>query len=146
MIRDVHIYFNKLDRIANMFISERLKETELSRGLFFYILELSNHDGITLKDLSNAVFFDKANTSRAVSKLIELGYVHRKENEQDLRSSKIYLTQLGKDAALMISSIFIEWRNLISEGISEEEKKVILDISHKLYVNALKYYSLHGEK
>lgn len=123
-----------------MFINERLKDTELSRGLFFYILELSHNDGITLRDLSRAVFVDKANTTRAVARLIDLGYVIKKDNEMDLRSSKIYLTQLGKEAAKIIDDIFIEWRDLISDGLSDDEKKTVLEVSHKLYKNAFKFY------
>lgn len=123
-----------------MFINERLKDTELSRGLFFYILELSNQDGLSLHDLSRTVFVDKANTTRAVARLSELGYIVKIDNELDLRSSKIYLTQRGKDAAIFIENIFIEWRNLISEGLTVEEKKAVLDVSHKLYENAYQYY------
>jgi DNA-binding MarR family transcriptional regulator len=146
LIRDVHIYFNKLDRIAHMYINERLKDTELSSGLFFYILELSHRDGISLRDLSHRVFVDKANTTRAVARLIDLGYVVKKDNKMDLRSSKIYLTQPGKDAAKTINDIFIDWRNLISEGLSEVEKQIVLDVSHRLYDNALKIYCEIEEK
>jgi DNA-binding MarR family transcriptional regulator len=146
LLRDVHIYFNKLDRIAHMFINDRLKDTELSRGLFFYILELSHQDGVSLQKLSRMVFVDKANTTRAVAKLTELGYVFRKENECDLRSSKIFLTQLGKNAAIKIEEIFLEWRNLISDGLTDNEQKIVLDISNKLYENAYKYYCSLDDK
>ena len=140
MIRDVHMYFNKLDRIAHFFINEHLKETGLSRGLFFYILELSHHDGISLQELSKAVFVDKANTTRAVNKLLNLGYATRTANEEDQRAYKIFLTDSGKEIARLIQSIFLKWRDLISEGLTEEEKVSVLEISHKLYENALNYY------
>lgn len=64
----------------------------------------------------------------------------KKDNKSDLRSSKIFLTQIGREAAKMISNIFLDWGNLISEGLSEDEKTIALDISHKLYENAFNYY------
>lgn len=140
MIRDVQIYFHKLDKIANVFINEKLKDTDLSRGLFFYVLELSHHDGLSLHDLSRALFIDKAYTTRAVARLAELGYVTREADDADKRLIRIHLTEKGRQAAKMINDIFIEWRDLISDGISQSESAAVLEISHKLYQNAYRYY------
>lgn len=143
MIRDVHTYFHKLDKIASVFINEKLKDTELSRGLFFYILELSHQDGLNLHELSRALFVDKANTTRAVARLTELGYVTRMGDEYDHRMTKIFLTDKGRDAAKWIDGIYVEWRDLISGGVSPEESERILDVSRRLYENAFRYYSEH---
>lgn len=140
MIRDVHVYFNKIDKMAHSFINEKLKNSELSMGLFFYILELEDHDGINLNHLSQCLFMDRANTTRAITKLIKLGYVVKKTDEQDLRAYKLYLTEKGHSAAQKLNDIFIEWRDLISEGVSDDEAEEVLAISKKLYANALKYY------
>lgn len=145
MIRDVHTYFHKLDKIASVFINEKLKDTDLSRGLFFYILELSHKDGLNLHELSRALFVDKANTTRAVARLAELGYVRRQGDELDRRMTKIFLTEKGRDAAKRIEGIFVEWRDLISAGVSREESARIFDISRRLYKNAYRYYSEHEE-
>ena len=141
MIRDVHIYFHKLDKIAHVFINEKLKDSELSRGLFFYVLELSHQDGLSLHDLSRAIFIDKAYTTRAVARLTELGYVTRQADEADRRLIRIYLTAKGHEAAKMINDIFVEWRDLISGGVSQAESAAVLEISRKLYDNAFRYYS-----
>lgn len=140
MIRDVHVYFNKIDKMAHSFINEKLKNSELSMGLFFYILELEDHDGINLNHLSQCLFMDRANTTRAINKLIKLGYVVKKTDEQDLRAYKLYLTEKGHSAAQRLNDIFIEWRDLISEGVSDDQAEEVLTISKKLYENALRYY------
>lgn len=143
MIRDVHIYFHKLDKIAHVFINDKLKDTELSRGLFFYLLELSHQDGLSLNELSRAIFINKAYTTRAVVRLDELGYVTRQLDASDHRVTKIYLTDRGRAAAQQINDIFLEWRDLISAGVSQAESEAVLDISRKLYNNAFRYYSEH---
>jgi len=145
MIRDVQIYFHKLDKIAHVFINEKLRDSELSRGLFFYVLELSHKDGLSLHDLSRAIFVDKAYTTRAVARLYELGYVTRQADESDRRLIRIYLTAKGRKAAKMINDIFVEWRDLISSGVSQAESAAVLEISRKLYTNAYRYYSEHEE-
>ena len=145
MIRDVQIYFHKLDKIANVFINEKLKDSDLSRGLFFYILELSHQDGINLHDLSRQIFVDKAYTTRAITRLTELGYVERRDHPADRRMSKIFLTVKGQAAAKRINDIFIEWRDLISDGISDEDSQAVLSISRRLYDNAHNYYEQNEE-
>lgn len=107
MIRDVHIYFHKLDKIAHVFINDKLKDTELSRGLFFYLLELSHQDGLSLNELSRAIFINKAYTTRAVVRLDELGYVTRQLDASDHRVTKIYLTDRG--ARLHSRSTIFSW-------------------------------------
>jgi len=141
MIRDVQIYFHKLDKIANVFINTKLKGSDLSRGLFFYVLELSHHDGLSLHDLSRAIFVDKAYTTRAVVRLAELGYVTRQADASDKRLIRIHLTDKGHQAAKLINEIFLEWRDLVSEGISQSESAAVFEISQKLYHNAYRYYS-----
>lgn len=140
MVRDVYINFNKIDKVAHLFINEELKDTELSRGLFFYILELSHRDGIRLKELSRSIFVDKAYTTRAITKLIRLGYVVKKKDDLDHRATKIFLTEKGQQSAKMINKIFERWGELISEGINEQETEQLFDISKRLYENAFKYY------
>ena len=141
MLRDVHIIFHKLDKIAHVFINEKLIDSELSRGLFFFVLELANQDGISLHDLSRALFVDKAYTTRAVARLTDLGLVRKEEDVYDRRASRIYLTDEGRESAQIISDIFCEWRDLIGSGISEEEAELLHRISHKLIKNAMAFYS-----
>ena len=78
-------------------------------------------------------------------RLTDLGYVTRQADETDRRLIRIYLTAKGHEAAQMINDIFVEWRDLISGGVSQAESAAVLEISRKLYNNAYRYYSEHEE-
>ena len=88
-------------------------------------------------------WFNKAYTTRAVVRLDELGYVTRQTESSDHRVTRVYLTEKGREAAQQINDIFLEWRDLISAGVSQAESEAVLDISRKLYLNAFRYYSEH---
>ena len=122
--------------MGQTFMNERAKEHGLSSGLFYYILELTSKDGLTLQELSQAVGVDNGYTTRMVKKLIELGYVTKKTNPLDSRSSNVYLTDKGRELSQVINDIFIEWKQIVTKDISQEELIYVNTVFDKFYENA----------
>ena len=84
-----NLKINKVVRMAQAFINERLRGIGLSSGLFYFILELMEHDDLSMQALSRAVLVDNGHTSRAVERLVRLGYVTRKVDPRDSRSFRV---------------------------------------------------------
>ena len=72
-----NLTINKVVRMAQAFINCRLKNLGLSSGLFYFILELVEHDGLSMRELSRAVMVDNGYTTRAVRMLEDRGYVRK---------------------------------------------------------------------
>ncbi|HSK69396.1 MAG TPA: MarR family transcriptional regulator [Candidatus Limnocylindria bacterium] len=110
-----------------------LEKYGLSKLHLLYLLVLyENGEGMTLKELSDFLDFDKANTSRAISQLTAKEYVRKSpQGALDLKY-KVELTQAGRDVAAVI------WRHnhAVNSGLvrlfTPEELATLLRIAGKL--------------
>lgn len=143
MLREMNIKISRVFRLGQNFMNEKAKEYGLSSGLFFYILELTEKDGLTLQELSQAVAVDNARTTRMVNKLVDLGYVSKIPNPLDSRSSQVFLTGRGRELSVVINNILAEWKEIIMRNISEKELISVNSVFDKFYDNA---NSIHNSK
>ena len=97
------IMINKLKKRLDGANLDILKEYGLSKLHLLYLMVLfENKEGLTLKELSDFLGFDKANTSRAISQLISMKYVHKKSQGELELKYKVALTEKGLDMATVI--------------------------------------------
>jgi MarR family transcriptional regulator, organic hydroperoxide resistance regulator len=97
------VIFNKLKKRLDNASVGMLKEYGLSKLHLLYMMVLyENQDGMTLKELSDHLDFDKANTSRAITQMTGKGYVQKKAQEEMERKFRLELTQKGRDIAARI--------------------------------------------
>ena len=140
IIVNPNLKINKVVRMAQAFINDKLKGVGLSSGLFYFILELLENDGLPMQELSRAVLVDNAYTTRAIKRLVQLGYVTKKIDANDSRSFRVYLTAQGKESSTIIKEVLIEWANLITTHVTEAELEVVYNVFDKYYSNAQGYF------
>lgn len=135
MLSEPNLKINKVVRMAQAFISDRLKPLGLSSGLFYFILELSEADGLSMQELSRAVLVDNAHTTRAVARLTALGFVAKRIDPNDSRSFLVFLTEKGRGASEAIRAVLLEWARIITAGVTEEEVATVYRVFDKYYAN-----------
>ncbi|MGB4658816.1 MAG: MarR family transcriptional regulator [Mobilitalea sp.] len=121
------VYEKKYNRITEKYGLHRI-EIEI---LIF--LQSTPHD--TAKDIAEYSFFSKAHISKAIEDLVQRGYLRGKPDEEDRRC--IHL-QLKEESLTVINEIKELRRNLsqvIYSGVSDEEKKIIFNVSKKIVRN-----------
>jgi MarR family transcriptional regulator, temperature-dependent positive regulator of motility len=69
---------------------------DLSRIEFVVIYSLAIQDGVTASEIASSTAFPKNTLSRAVNRLIGLGYVARRIDGDDRRSQILTLTEAGR--------------------------------------------------
>ena len=62
-------------RMGLSYATQQLKDIDISSGLVYFIVELSQVEWLNMSDLSAAVGVDNAYATRAVEKLSTLGYI-----------------------------------------------------------------------
>ncbi|EOD01495.1 MarR family winged helix-turn-helix transcriptional regulator [Caldisalinibacter kiritimatiensis] len=120
------------------YVSKQLEPYNLGSGQFHYILLLYKHDGITQEEMTKYTNKDKGTTARAIKKLEREGYVTRKVNPEDKRSYKIYLTQKVINMKPIIFNVLDKSIELLEQGLSNEEKDMLLIVLKKMAKNAVK--------
>ncbi|KOF55714.1 MULTISPECIES: MarR family winged helix-turn-helix transcriptional regulator [Clostridium] len=114
---------NGIYRCTQVYLDKRLCEINLTTGTYPYLFVLDQCRGISQNDISRELSVDKAMSARTVKKLIELGYVRKEENKEDVRAYKLYITDKGKSLIPEIHKIVQEWINILVEGNNEDEVK-----------------------
>jgi DNA-binding MarR family transcriptional regulator len=129
------LILNKLRKRLDQTSLNSLKEYNLSKLHLLYLMVLfENEGGMTLKELSEYLGFDKANTSRAISQLIEKGFVQKISQGELALKYKIELTPNGRDIAVIIWAQMDEANVEIVSLFTPEEMQFLAQIAGKLRV------------
>ena len=128
----------KVFRLGLSYANQQLADIEISSGLVYFIIELSQVEWLNMSDLSIAVGVDNAYATRAVERLSALGYVRKVPNEQDRRAYRISLTASGREIAERVRETMRQWVEIITAGVSLEDIATVGRVFDQFYQNALK--------
>lgn len=129
---------SKIFRNTQIYLDRVLKKYDLSSGSFRYLFILEANAGISQNKISNLIGNDKAMSARTITKLIELDYVYKKEDDKDGRAYNLYLTSKAKGIIPEIHNEIESLINLITEELSEKEKDITMKSLTKIFKKAQK--------
>ncbi|MCD8286986.1 MAG: MarR family transcriptional regulator [Clostridia bacterium] len=104
-----------------------------------YVLCVCSNPGITQDGIAKEIFVNKSNVSRQVAALEEAGLFRREADSEDSRVSHIYPTEKAMELREEIRTANARWREIITEGLSPDEKEELYRLTSILYENAEKY-------
>lgn len=108
-----------ISRIQVAYIAKKLGHLGLGRGTYPLILGLAKSEGISQNSLARSVQLDKAMVARNIKKLVELGYVERRQHPTKKSCILLSLTEKGKEALPIIGSAIQEMHNYITQDIDD---------------------------
>ncbi|TBL77336.1 MarR family winged helix-turn-helix transcriptional regulator [Paenibacillus thalictri] len=88
--------------------------------------------GITQDQMTNEAKYDKATTARAVKHLEEAGYIERRPDPKDRRSSLLYPTAKALEFAPLLQSILTEISRSLTAGLTQEETNLLAALLRKI--------------
>lgn len=113
-------------------VSEALKPYNLSSMHSMYLMTLYHKGEMTLVELSDALKFNRANTSRVIRDLIQKGYVVCDKNENNLRKYKVFLSDEGKRVAESFHNRVEAFKREDISRLTEEEWDTLVRLLNKL--------------
>ena len=128
-----------IDRVGRSYADSFLKEKGVSRGQVPYLMELYHHAGVSQDFLAQKAAMDKSTAARAIQKLEAAGLVRREQNPQDKRENLVYLTEAGRQIHPYVKQLMSQWIQLVTEEVSEEEMRVLVDILERMGERAQAY-------
>ncbi len=141
MLKDPHTYWNSylpifFDRMnTNMrrHMTEQVSEYGITSAHAVYLIALAMHGSMSLKDLSQFLDLDVANTTRVVKVLEEKGLAYDNRDKVGKRDFKVFPTEVGRKLGNMVMEETIQWMDSLMEDISDEE----VDIMHNVLLKIL---------
>jgi DNA-binding MarR family transcriptional regulator len=82
---------------------------------------------------------DKGTTAKALKKLEEQGYVTRQVRDDDKRFYRVFLTPKALGIKDEVRSVLVDWRSLLTDGLSEEEKELAWTLLERMGENAARF-------
>lgn len=137
---------NNIYRCTQVYVDKKLEKYQLSIGTYPYLLALSKAPGISQNEISRELNVDKAMSARTIKKLIELGYIRKEENKQDIRAYRLFITESAEKILPDIIMILDEWIEILLEGNSQEQKEKGIVFLEGVLINAKKYRKKQCER
>lgn len=132
-------YTSILYRYIQMMITHDLEPYGLGSGQYLYLITIAKHENISQKQLTKHLSVDKATTAKALAKLESLELIERRKDEEDRRYYKIRLTEKGHEFMPTFRKKLLNVSNVISQGMSEEEKKETVRLMEIMIKNAVEH-------
>ena len=130
---------NLVSRSAEVFREERLKDCGIRGCQSKYVLVIAQNPGVSQEDISRMLFVNKSNVARQIGFLETAGFVKKVGNDRDRRAVHLYPTEKLLGALPRVKEVLAEWRALVTEGFTEEEKGELARLSEKMVENARKF-------
>lgn len=105
-------------------LEEELNKVGIYRGQPALLFILWKNDGLTQKELSSRLYIAPATITKMVKRLEVSGFVEKKNDEKDLRVSRIYLTHKAYNVMDSIKVIYKDFEENCFKGISKEERGI----------------------
>ncbi|MDR6223386.1 MarR family winged helix-turn-helix transcriptional regulator [Methanococcoides alaskense] len=112
-----------LSRSKIAYMSRELKPYGFGWGDYDFLMMLYyRKEGVSQENLAKSLTVSKTTSMRAIKKLESEGYIFRKQDENDRRAYKVYLTEKGKAIQETIWQKLADWDNMIFSEFSSEER------------------------
>lgn len=133
-------FVGTLSRAINSKADFKYKKFDLQKGQYMFLTRVCENPKINFVNLSNMLKVDQATTTKAVKKLIDIGYLNKEQDENDKREYKLTPTK----KALEIYEFIIEEESkqleISFKGFSEEEKQMATKLIERMSENIEEYW------
>ena len=115
------------------YLNEKVKDEDLSFGLYPLLITISHNEGIIQEQLAQIFHLNESTITRNLKKLEEKGFIKR---IPDKRTTRIEITDKGAETAKKVMDYDEIWDGKIREIIGDEEydnfKNTLKKISEEL--------------
>jgi len=129
---------SKIFRHTQSYLDKVLKKHELSSGSFRYLFVLEKEEGICQNEVSQRTGNDKAMSARMITKLMESGFIQRKQHEEDNRAYRLYLTTKAKEAIPKVRAEISALIELLTEDLTENDREQMMNSLYKVFCKTMK--------
>jgi DNA-binding MarR family transcriptional regulator len=128
------IYFTY--RSVQRHLAKELSSYHISWGHFAIMMALYENEGVSQEHLARSRGFDKTMIAKSLLTLEKEGLVYRKNDRQDRRVKRLFLTEKGKEIKPRLDSIGAELNASLIGEMGDKKADVAMDCIRKIAINA----------
>lgn len=119
-------------RMAHRDLMDRLRGR---RGQTHLLLLISRKNGASQRDLAEEMDVRPSSMTEMLLKLERAGFITRRQDENDQRVMRIFLTEAGERAAVESDVASLDLTTALFDCLTEEEQAQLLSLVEKVSVN-----------
>ena len=124
-------------RITQMYLNKQLEPYGLNASQHMFVMEACRRPGITQDKLPERVHINKSNVTRALVQLEQAGFIVRRANTKDKRTTRVYPTDKARTVYPALVEIIGTWNSILAGNLSLEEKSLFHDLITRVAHTAL---------
>ena len=112
---------NNIRRSQAVYRNNKISATDMQTGHYAFVLVICREPGRSQEEIARELCLNKSTVARNLNCLEENGYITRNPLPNDKRQFAVYPTDKMLSVLPEIKRASIEWINLLSEGIPQDE-------------------------
>lgn len=127
-----------ISRQFNIYITRELSDINVLPSEYIFIVNIDKNDKVNQKNLCDKLVLDKALATRALTSLVQKGFVRREKNPADKREYFISLTEKGEEIKPIIVTKLEKWTKILQGDLTDEKFDEVYKVLESFIDNALK--------
>jgi MarR family transcriptional regulator, organic hydroperoxide resistance regulator len=112
-----------------------LNELGLYPGQEMLLFQLWKREGLTQSELVESLYVDPSTVTKTLQRLEQAGLVGRRQDAEDARVSRVYLTPKGRALETPVRKLWDDLETLTVQGLSEVEKALLSRLLDQIETN-----------
>ena len=115
--------------------ADLLADIDLFVGQEMFLLQLWQQDGLSLSEMAELVHVQPATASRMLDRMEAAGQVERRQDVEDGRVSRIFLTQVGRNLHDPVLEVWAELEHILMADLTTDERILLRRLLLQVYQN-----------
>ena len=123
---------NNISRSQSVYRHSRISASDLNSGHYSFVLAICREPGRSQEELARELCLNKSTVARALTSLETNGYILRTPLPNDKRQFSVHPTEKMLGVLPEVRKASVEWRDLLSEGISESDMQIFNSVLERM--------------
>lgn len=127
----------RLNRVVTAYrtaLERHLAPVGLHGGQVFVLFELWREDGLRQVDIADRLNLSAPTVTKILKGLSEINLIRRERERDDARSSRVFLTDKGRNIRSEVAAQWLELESEYLSGLTETERFILPELLGKLQV------------
>lgn len=140
----IFMLFHQIHNLAKYYGMQELKSARLNPGQLGILCVLQEEEGISQKALSKKLGITAPSVTVALKKLERADYITKEGDGEDLRITRILLSEKGREQANLLKKASQKIEDRICEGILPQDKELLQKMLIRIRKNLLETKEFQG--
>lgn len=135
-VKDPISLMSELIKMYNHILKDEMRHKDYRIAYHHLLKPLYEKDNVTQLDLVRSTDLKPPTVSYSLQQMESEGLIYREADKKDARSTRVYLTEEGRETERQIQILERNICNAFLKGISREKQAEIVTLLSEIYVNA----------